>query len=410
MHSKHFALLLLFSSVWLISAAQPKFKEGYIVTNDHQKTVCLVRNNSNATESLMKYEYRLKDDNKIEKIELSKIEEFGIVNELKCVRALIKIDVSPDRITHLKDTVNSPEWEEGHAYLRVLVDGKSASLYSYFNEGTNNYFFSVGESAIEPLFHKEYSLEITPGIVERKLLNNAYQQQLKQYLDCEKTEDVKKVSYTKKDLIKYFTSFQLCDDSVYVIPENSQPAKGSLRLKIATSYNKVQLDMQTMTNASEKLIFSQENSFGFGAEAEYLFPFNNYKWSLFAESNYYSYKSVKVSTPSYEGSVVDYETIEFPVGITYYMNIVEDHRMFIRGAFVPHIILSASFVSFSSSAVYEFMSASRMMFSAGYNYRRINAELRFYSTQNITQNLYKRGSNLSQLSLRLSYTLFKTGK
>lgn len=409
MNSKYVVLFLLFSGACLFSAAQMKFVEGYIVTNDHQKTVCQIRNGGNA-ESSMNFEYRLIRDQKIEKIELAKIEEFGIANELKCVRAMIKIDVSPNRITHLKDTVNSPEWEEGHAYLRVLVDGKSASLYSYFNEGTNDYFFSVGNSAIEPLFYKEYRVEITPGIVEQKLLNNAYQQQLKQYLTCGKTEEVSKVSYTKKDLVNYFITYQLCKDADYIVPKNTHLQKGSLRFKLGTSLNMIQMDTQTMTDAAEKVVFSQENSLGFGAEAEYLFSFNNYKWGLFAESNYYAYHSEKVSIESYNGSVVDYKTIELPVGITYYMNILADHRLFIRGAFVPHYILGSSFVSYDSAAQYDYSPSSRMFFGAGYNYRRFGAEFRYYSTQNVTQNLYKRGSQLTQVSFRLSYTLFQTGK
>jgi hypothetical protein len=108
MYSKRIILFLFFSGVWLISEAQMNFVEGYIVTNDHKRTDCLIINSGNA-ESLMNFKYKLKGDNKIEKIELSKIEEFGVEDEIKCVRALIKIDVSPDRITQLKDTVNSPE-------------------------------------------------------------------------------------------------------------------------------------------------------------------------------------------------------------------------------------------------------------------------------------------------------------
>ena len=286
MNYKHVIFFVFFFGLCLISAAQLKFIEGYIITNNHKKTDCLIRNNGNA-ESSMNFEYKLKDDNKIEKIELSKIEEFGVENEMKFVRALIKIDVSPDRITRLKDTVNSPEWEEGHAYLKILVEGKLASLYSYFLEGKSLFFYSIGNSATEPLFYKEYRLEITPGIVEQTLLNNAYLEQLKQDLPCGDPAEVSKVSYTKKDLVKYFINYHLCKGADYTVPENTQMNKGSFRFKFGTNLNRIKLVAQDGVDAS-KVTFSSENSFGFGVEAEYLIPFNNYKWSLFAESNFYS--------------------------------------------------------------------------------------------------------------------------
>lgn len=411
MYSKRIILFLFFSGVWLISEAQMNFVEGYIVTNDHKRTDCLIINSGNA-ESLMNFKYKLKGDNKIEKIELSKIEEFGVEDEIKCVRALIKIDVSPDRITQLKDTVNSPEWEEGHAYLKILVEGKVASLYSYFDEGKNLFFYSIGNSPIEPLFYKEYRLEITPGIVEQTLLNNAYWEQLKQYLTCGDSDEVRKVSYTNKDLVKYFINYHICKGADYTVPKRTQMNKGRFRFKFGTNLNRIKLVAQDYVDAS-KVTFSLESSFGFGAEAEYLLPFNNYKWSLFAESNFYSYHSVYSDNAFnlfHDGYIIDYKTIEVPLGVNYYLNINQNHRLFLRGAFVPHFILGSSYIAFNSDAHYDFSPASRMLFGVGYNYRRLAMEFRYYSTQNITQNIYKRGSDLSQISLRVSYTLFQTGK
>ncbi len=411
MNSKHVIFFIFLSGIWLFSKAQMKFVEGYIVTNDHKKTICLIRNGGSA-ESSMNFEYKSKDENKISKIELSKIEEFGIGNELKCIRALIKIDVSPNRITQLKDTVKGPEWEEGHAYLKVLVDGKTASLYSYYDEGKNLFFFGVGNSAIEPLFYKEYRVEITPGIVEQNLINNAYREQLKQYLSCGNTIDASKVAYTKKDLVKYFVDYQLCENDDYVVPKSTISKKGSFRFKIGTSLNKIQLDAQAYVDASN-VTFSRESSMGFAAEAEYLFSFNNYKWSLFAETNYYTYQtdySDNAFNETHDGYVVDYKTIELPIGVNFYMNINQDHRLFVRGAFVPNYIVSSSYIAFDSEMHYGFSPASRTLIGVGYNYRRISAELRYYTSQNISQNLYKRGSALSQVSFRVSYTLFKTGK
>ena len=411
MSFKRLIFFVFFSGLWLITAAQMKFIEGYIVTNDHKKTDCLIINSGNA-ESLMNFEYKLKGNNKIEKIELSKIEEFGVEDEIKCIRALIKIDVSPDRITQLKDTVNSPEWEEGHAYLKILVEGKVASLYSYFDEGKNLFFYSIGNSPIEPLYYKEYRLEITPGIVEKSLLNNSYQEQLKQYLACGDSDEVRKVSYSSKDLVKYFINYHICKGTDYTVPKSTRMNKANFRFKFGTNLNRIKLVAQDYVDAS-KVTFSLESSFGFGAEAEYLLAFNNYKWSIFAESNFYSYHTVysdNTFNSLHDGYIIDYKTIEVPIGVNYYLNINQNQRLFLRVAFVPNFILGSSYIAFHSDAHYDFSPASRILFGVGYNYRRLGLEFRYYSTQNITQNIYKRGSAFSQISLRASYTLFQTGK
>ena len=136
MANKHL-LISFFFSICLLSSAQVKFKAGYIINNRHERTPCLIRNIGNE-ESTMTFEYKLNNSKNIQKIELSKIEEFGIEDELKCIRALISIDMSRDRIKNIKDTLS--QWEEGHAFLNVLVEGKSASLYSYHDYGTPLFF------------------------------------------------------------------------------------------------------------------------------------------------------------------------------------------------------------------------------------------------------------------------------
>jgi len=397
-----------FSGLWLFSTAQMKFSEGYIITNNHKKTDCLIRNIGKA-ESSLNFEYKLKADNKIEKIELSKIEAFGVENEMKFVRALIKIDVSPNRITHLKDTVNSPEWEEGHAYLKILVEGKIASLYSYYDEGNTLFFYSIGNSEIGPLVYKVTNLEITPGIIEQTLINHAYIEQLRQNLACGNTDEVSKVSYTKKDLVKYFVNYHLCKNADYSVSKSATTNKTGFRFKIGTNLNSMKMDAQDNGDAS-KITFSKENSVGVGAEVEVLMPFNNYKWGVFVESNYYSYKTTysdNVFNVSNDGYIVDYKTIELPIGVTYYMNLNSNNRLFLRGAFVPHLILDGSYIAFNAPTHYNFKSSSRMFFGVGYNYQRLAMEFRYYSTQDITQNIYKRGSNYSQISFRLSFVLFQ---
>jgi len=411
MESKRVILLLFFSGLWLLSTAQIKFIDGYIVNNKHQRIDCLIRNIGKA-ESTMNFEYKLKDNKNIEPIELSKIEEFGSGNELKCIRALIKIDVSTDRITRLKDTIIGMDWEEGHGYLKVLVEGKRASLYTYYNDGKILFFYSSGSSAIEPLIYKVYQLEITSGNVERALINNTYLEQLKKNLACGNPDEINKVSYTKKTLVQYFVNYNSCKEADYTVLKSAQIKKGIFKFKLAANGNRIGMSAEDLDNV-KRVVFSTEISPGFGAEAEYILPMNNYKWSIFAESNYHSYfsdYSDNALNSSHDGYVVDYKTIEVPIGVSYYMNFNKDQRLYLRTAFVPQFIIGDSYIAFHADAHWPLASSSRMLFGVGYNYRRLGVELRYYTRQNVSINIYNGGSDLAQTSLRISYTLFQTGK
>jgi len=411
MKVRQVVITCIFAAIGFISPAQMKFSKGYIVTNKHEKIDCLIRNSRNA-ESSMNYEYKLNDASDIEKIELAKFEEFGLANETKFIRALVKIDISADRIRHLKDTINSPEWDEGHVYLKVLFDGKLASLYSYYDEGKNQFFYAIGNSAIEPLYYKEFNVEITPGIVEKTLVNHAYREQLRQSMPCNNQAKINKLAYTRKDLINYFADYNTNQGASSIVTQHTKTHKDNLRLKIGTSLNRIDLQTQDFS-ASSNISFSPEYSTGFGAEIEYILPFNNYKWSVFAESNLYSYYTGD-SENSFDsqttGSVINYKTIEYPLGVNFYLNLNENQRLFLRGAYVFNSLLNQSHVTFKSDYPYELSTAPRLYLGAGFNHKKLGIELRCYSKQNITQNLYKRGSELSQISFRLTYVLFQSGK
>ncbi len=399
-------LLLLTANLLAVAQIDFKFKKGYIINNRNEKIECLIRD-IGSEESAINFEYKFEDSKKIEKIELSKVKEFGIEDELKCVRALISVDFSPSHISTIKDTL--PQWEEGHAFLKVLVEGEMASLYSHNALERPLYFFSVEGSNIAPLVHKTYYVEVASNIVQQILYDNTYKEQLDEYLGCDNLINADRVEYTKKDLVKYFTSYNKCKNAGYKEFKSAKIRRGILLLKPGIGLNKIQLGIHSYQDTEPKVFFAKENSIGFGIEAEYILPYNNYKWSLFTEANYLSYKTDEISaheglTPGlYDEYSIDYQTLELPIGITYYINLNHQHRFYVRGAYVPHFILSDSHIAFKSVHRENFSSSSRMLVGVGYNYRRIAIEFRYYTPQNITQNIYRRGSDLTHLSFKMSY-------
>ncbi len=407
MKAKNLLLSNLFFFITFYSRSQIKFSEGYIINNNHERTDCMIMN-TGQEESTSKYQYKLKGDKKINHIELSKIEEFGIDKQLKCIRALIPINVSPDVIKTLKDTVN--QWEEEHAYLNTLVESNSASLYSYYDYGKPLFFYSINNNTIKPLIYKKYTVEISRNIIDQILFDNTYKEQLKEDLNCGDTKiDLKKVTYTKKSLVKYFTDYNKCMDAGYTVYNLSQAKRGIFAFKTGISLNNMQFIIEEFSDALPNAVFSKKNSPGYSVELEYIFPFNRYKWSIFSEANYYTYYSNTVESSlnfsDYEGFEANYKTVEFPIGINHYLNLTNKHRLLVKAAFVPHIIFKESFIAFSSVYSSDFSTSSRIFIGAGYNYDRLGVEFRYYSKQNLTMNIFKRSSEFTQLSMRVYYTL-----
>ena len=221
----------------MIASAQVKFAEGYIVNNKNEKTYCLIRN-VGQEESTAKYQYKLKNEKEIHDMELSKIAEFGIENEMKCIRELIAVDMASETIKNVNDTVAS--WVEGHAYIKLLVEGELATLYSNYDHGRPLFFYSYGNSPVEPLVYKKFSVEVAPNVVSQYIYNNTYVQQLEDNLSCGTPVESRKISYSKKDIVNYFIDFHKCKGADYTVYQSSQNKKGSVRFKIGANYNILQ--------------------------------------------------------------------------------------------------------------------------------------------------------------------------
>ncbi len=398
-------LTSIFLLICFLSSAQLKFKEGYIVNNRHERTDCLIRNAGNE-ESTMHFVYKLQGSKEEHKIELSKIEEFGIENELKCIRSMVSIDASRDRITNMRDTVR--EWQEGHAFLKVLVEGELASLYEYHDYGKPLYFYTLKGSNMIPLIYKKYHVEIAANFVEQILYDNSFREQLKEHLPCGSRNNSDRISYTKKDLVRYFENYYNCTNSAYST-YNTLIKKGVLLLKPAVSINRIEMGIHDPIDSAPKVYFDQANSIGFGIETAYIFPYNRYKWGIFAEANYLTYKTETIfvgeemNPPLYTGYAIDYKSIEFPIGLTYYIHLDKNNRLFAKAAYVPYMILSESYIAFSESYRSNFSASSHLFFGLGYNYRNLALECKYYTPTNITQNIYKRGSDLHRIAFTISY-------
>lgn len=405
MRVKKTLITVLTLSLCLSVSSQNEFKKGYIINNHKEKIDCFIRNIGLTKESTMKYEYKLEDSKEINKIELSKIEEFGIVGELKCIRALISVETSDDVFTNRNDTLL--QWETGHAYVNVLVEGESASLFSYHDHGKPMYYFKIKGSEITPLLFKKYTIKLASNFAQEYLFNNAYREQLKEYVSCG-NQNIDKVSYEKNDLIKHFIEFNQCTKSGYTEFKNSLSKKGKFLVNLGASINNMQFRIEEFIDAAPNAVFSKEKCIGFSAGIEYLIPLNRYIFGVFTDASYSYYQSNKIFindpiSSIDESNEIVYKSISFPIGLIYYLNFDRKHRLFLKAAFVPQIILSDSYLNLGLKET--FSPSSRELFGIGYKYSNLGIELGYYTPINITQQLHKRPSEFTEMSFKLTYGL-----
>ncbi|MCK3682668.1 hypothetical protein [Maribellus sp. YY47] len=380
---------------------------GYILNNKGEKNECFLRNIGSG-ESTGKYEYSLPGENIFHLMDLAKIKEFAIYNQVKCVRELIQIDVSPNRIRNAKEIEKGPELDEGHAYLRVLFEGKLGSLYAYYDQGNTFYYYRVRQSTIELLYHKQYQMEIATGVVETSR-DDTYKEQLAQAFHIQEERTLQKLSYTKNSLVQFFENYHKAHNASgeNIAKNDSKPI---FTVRGVLNSNSFSSRMQDLGD-TEFVSFKAAQSFGYGLEVEYNFAFNRNKLAVFGGANYASYysdysdHSIQVTHDGYKW---DYYSMDLPVGLRYYGHLFPGGRLFLEVGFCPQIILDNSELFLNSNHTYRFDSSAKEMFGAGFSYGRFALAGRVFTTNNVTQNLYKRGSKLKQWTISVQYDIFRS--
>jgi len=150
----YFNTTLLFLFIFSITGfAQINLEKGYFINNQGVKTECLIKNND-WRNNPVKFEYKIKEEDKsnIKTVEL--IKEFSVVGKFKFIRVTVDIDRSSSYIEDLSDK-RQPQFKSEVFFLKELVSGE-ASLYQYVDNGLIRYFYSTNNSNIKQLVYKEY--------------------------------------------------------------------------------------------------------------------------------------------------------------------------------------------------------------------------------------------------------------
>lgn len=423
--TNNYFLTLFFSMFSLITVAQINYESGYFIESNGKKTTCLIKN-TDWEVSPTSIQYKI-DENSIPlEISLQNCIEFGINNNIKYIAREVAIDQSSDNINYLSYERN-PIFKTQKVFLRVLTEGK-ASLYMYGLMNQKKFFYSTETVEIKQLIYKRFYMrsqrDIAPGTNNTSENfnmheNNYFQSQLFQDVNCNKSnvKSFGKIKYTQSDFLAYFKEYNACASNGTNVDQFAEAViksnKNLFNLKLLIGLNQSSLGIESIV-LEENFNFEKKTGISYGAEFEYVLPFNKNKWAIFLAPNYNSYSSsytytyMKFSGNQKVTEVLNTKAsgIEIPIGVRHYFFLSNHSKIFINAAYVASFYNVDNFASDNNKiAMTEYKNSSTTLaIGIGYSYQNFNLEIRSYGKQDLDNYLYKQ-SLYRKLSLIFSYKI-----
>ncbi|WP_166924618.1 PorT family protein [Flavobacterium poyangense] len=410
-------LLLTLLLCYSFTNAQISFEKGYFISNDGNRTECYIKNldwKNNPTD--IKYKTQLSDsDSKTESI--ATIQEFGIDNESTFKRFKIKIDRSTDDLKKIT-TNRNPNWKEETLFLKVLVTGE-ASLYSYTEENLNRFFYATKTIPTEQLIYVKYIITDQNEGTEKISENNEYKQQLYKNVATSSTTEksILNLTYKKADLVAYFSKYNNINPDL--AKNNTKTGKSQFFIKVTAGASIVSSTTKNEENFHQNAELDNKTIFKFGAEFEYVLPYNKNKWSIFINPTYQKYQDEKnysiptgfVSFPDKEYNVkIDYNAVQLPIGIRHYMFLNNKSKIFINASYTLDVIGKTEIThnektgNNDSSFTGDF--AKNLAFGLGYNFNnKFSAEIRLNTKKELV-NYTTYSAKYSAIDFIFAYTIF----
>lgn len=408
------ALLLCYS----FTNAQITFEKGYFISNDGNRTECYIKNlDWKNTPTDFKYKTQL-SDSEIKTESIATTQEFGIDNETTYKRFKIKIDRSNDDPRKMT-TNRNPDWKEETLFLKILVTG-DAILYSYTEDNTNRYFYATKTVPTEQLIYVKYLTTDQNEGAEKVTENNEYKQQLYKNVATTATTEksILNLTYKKADLVAYFSKYNnISPDAMK--KENAKSSKGQLLIKVTAGLGMVSSSLSNEDNSQQNTEFDNKTIFKFGAEAEYILPYNKNKWSIFINPVYQKYQGENDYTipsgfmafPDIQYNVkIDYNAVQVPIGVRHYMFLNEKSKIFISAAY-SFDLGSNTKITYTNKTgnnitSFEGNSSGNLAFGLGYNFRnKFNVEARLNTKKELV-NYNSYSAKYNAIDFIFAYTIF----
>ena len=374
--------------------AQTNFEKGYYITINGNKVECYIKNDD-WLHSPLYIKYKMNENSKINTISNKQINKLVIPNKFIFERHLVDIEKQDSNLNKLTES-RKFNYNKESLFLKVLVDGKARLLK--YNDKNVNYFYYQNNKKVLPLKYKVFKSK------KNILLKNLdFQQTLKNEFNCSSKKINYKIKYKESSIVKYFQEYNKCINSSFNTFSN-ETKKGKLNI-----YGKVSVGIANsdilFSGTYTKYEFNSKLIFKLGLEFEYILPFNNNKWAVFAEPTYQSYSTE--SKPLSQGAAsflsINYKSIELPIGVRHFLFTKNSNKFYLNAGFNLDNILSGE-INFNNSSIQELGTLVNYFLGFGYNYKnKYTIELRVNTPRDLTRLNANNTVNYNDFSLKLGY-------
>ena len=407
---KNKLLVCLFLVLSMQTYAQIVFEKGYFIDNNDKKTNCLIKNidwSNNPSE----IQYKLDEQDQPVNISIQQIKAFEVENSSKYERFTVDIDKSTTVITNMSYDKN-PEFKKETLLLKVLLEGK-ASLFEYVSGNTTRYFFKTDSLPVNQLVYKSYKTS-----EEQIAQNKQYKQQLWMALKCDNITiaEVEKLSYKRNSLLKFFTKYNQCNNSAFTVFKSTEKRDlFNLNIRPGITSSQISISNSSMSTPDYDRDFDSKIGYRFGLEAEFFLPFNKNKWAVIFEPTYVGgYKAEKSRLDSrtneeLKGSI-QYNAIELPLGVRYYMFLNNNSSIFLNGQLVMEQAINSEVYSVYSSqrnTTLELKPGTSFALGLGYKFQqKYSVEFRANLGKNVVETNKDWNSNYKSFAITFGYSIF----
>lgn len=401
-------VIVLFLSIQIY--AQIKFESGYLIDNFGVRKTCLIKNMDWA-KNPEEFEYKLSENGEIQKGNLLNVNEFGTDEGNKYIKMVFEFDKSTDIASKLSNN-GTPEFAIKTGYLKVLIEGK-INLYVYNSGGIARYYVIKEGEMLETLVYKKYRVSEL-----RYKENNMFRNQLWNLVKDNdfKLKEIEKLSYNYNEISKLILKYNQQNSNL--VMDNTNKSKSILNFYLKTGLNSSSLELSNpVVNGNYK--YENATSIYLGLEAEFILGINKNKWALLIDPSFSSFKGTVKNANGEPQSIIDYASIDIPLGIRYNMYINENSRIFINTFYLfdfptkldAKLKTSSGFIGYNDLNWQGSTTDYEPIFGLGYNYKnKLSAEVRYCFNNDLLNRLRFYDTKYSTLSIIFGYRIFQSNK
>ncbi len=388
------------------SYSQFDYEKGYFINTANEKVECLIYDvdwKSNPTS----FDYKLNKNSPVQTETIQNSKEFGFDGGAKYVRAIVEIDRSTDDVKKM-GTERNPFFKKEILFLKSIIEGK-ASLFYYRDDRLIRYFIQKDDAAITQLIYKRYLKD-----ANNVAINTNFKQQLLNDLKCDKIQqsEIESLKYEANDLEKLIVKYNQCQNSTSQ-NFNEKPKRDLFNLAVRPGIDFTSLKIYSGVSEYKNVSFDKQQNFRIGVEFEYIPFYYKSNWSIIVEPTYQSFTGNK--TYEVEGvaqgtlnAVVEYTSIEMPMGIRYSFFLNKSSKIFLNAQYVLDFSLKTSLDYYrADGSKYDYLdinAAKSFALGAGFKFKeKYIVELRYLTPRQILDGYINYNSDYNKMSVIIGY-------